>query len=386
MKKLKMWLWIMAAGIFFMRPLSAKAEEITVELTVEYEDTTFNGIETEGEYGIICGKNSSGEVLWEVNTKTYPMTQYDAVTEIGQKNGLYYYEEGGTLKALNVKNGKRKWKVSGCGAISDFTFDSNGTLFFCSSEGPDFTEVDRNGRVLKRIEHLDEKVYWPYQIECLEDNQIAITFEGAEEEYDKYREDGTGGIVFLIDRKDGSCYPRKTGRFREFYVDGYYPEDNQMDGTPVKYAYIDLEGDGQKELLIYTENKDNLYLWKQHENDYMCVLEYGMLMNEDIQEMEILFSPEYKQLVVHAKDNSTEAYCFDMIYGRWWETEFAIYRTEEENGSKSIYFEDMIMEEVHKLAEYKEENSRERKNALAIWESYTGNLEKIEFKDLPHEK
>lgn len=57
MKKLKMWLWLMAAGIFFMRPLSAKAEKITVELTVEYEDTTFNGIETEGEYGIIRGGN-----------------------------------------------------------------------------------------------------------------------------------------------------------------------------------------------------------------------------------------------------------------------------------------------------------------------------------------
>lgn len=387
MGKIKMWLYLCgaAAGIIFVNPLEVRAEEITVELNVEYEDIMFHGDETQGEYGVIHGTNSSGEVLWEIKTDTYPRTQYDSVTEIGQNNGLYYYEEGGILKAIKVKNGKRKWKVPGCGVISDFEFDSRDTLFFCSSEGPDFEAVDRNGRVLKRIEHLDENVYWPYQIECLENNQVAITFEGCAEEYDRYREDGSGGIIFLIDMKDGSYSMENKEINLELWKERYYVNENDMLGTPLKYAYIDMENDGQDEVLVCTEDSEGttgLYLWSKNQGQYTCGSEFKNILKVKKQDWDFFYSPTYQELVMHSKNEEGENYFFYKIENSYWKLDFSVFYMDQPDKTRTIFFSNAASESLQTIAEYNyEKNSSEKENGLKVWESYIGDLILLKFQN-----
>lgn len=379
--KKRMSLWMIVVCTLFISPLCAKAEEISVELIMEYESIVFNGVETQGEYGIVHGKNSAGEILWEVKTDTYPRAQYEAVTEICRRDSRYYYEEGGTLKVLDVKNGKVQWEVPECGAISGYDFGSDDTFYFCSYEGPHFAVIDRNGHVLKRIDSMDGNIYWPYEIEC-RDAEAAVVFEGCSDSYSRYLDEG---IVFLVNLENYSYYMENKEGYSELWKNRYYVNENDMLGTPLKYAYIDMENDGQEEVVICTKNSEGtrgLYLWSRNQGQYTCGSEFENVSNVELPDWELFYSPTYQELVRYSGDQEGETYNFYKNENVSWKLDFSVFSMVQPDKLKSVFFHNNTSEDFQKIAEYNDcEDSQEKENGMAMWESYTGDLVALDFKD-----
>lgn len=122
-------------------------------------------VEGHDGYGIIRGYDEEGNIIWQVITAKFPMTEFTPVKEIGIFQGFYYYEEGGMVVKLNLSDGSVVWKnTDGAGNAAASVFGEDGKLYICGSYGPDFMEIDADGVTLKRIEHFSTTDYWPYQM------------------------------------------------------------------------------------------------------------------------------------------------------------------------------------------------------------------------------
>ena len=126
----------------------------------------------------ITGLTSIGEELWTVDAGKYPATELIQVKEIGIKNDLYYYLEGGNVVALDLRTGKPAWtnKEFG-GASATATFDDKGVLYLCGLYRPDLFIVDKNGHTVTRVELFDQGYDQPDGI-TVEDDELIIHYAG----------------------------------------------------------------------------------------------------------------------------------------------------------------------------------------------------------------
>lgn len=130
------------------------------------------------ERGEITGISGEGESLWKYVTADYSRTELDRVNDIGVFGGKYYLVEGGTVKALDLRDGSLIWsndEFEGCAYVSVFRED--GTLFLCGYYGPDLFVVDKDGNTLKKIDSFNKDYMWPHKLELLGE-QLAITYSG----------------------------------------------------------------------------------------------------------------------------------------------------------------------------------------------------------------
>lgn len=145
--------------------------------TVEFEHILNEG----EEYAIITGLDDSNQEVWTVTTEKYPQIKLTSIEEIGAYDDRYYYNEGGTVKALDMSDGTLLWQNSDFGGASIHSIiDDTGMLYLCGYYGPDFFAVNLEGSTLCRIESFDENYYWPCNIEKKE-NSIEVTLEGGTE-------------------------------------------------------------------------------------------------------------------------------------------------------------------------------------------------------------
>ena len=166
--------------------LAAKEEEINACYQEYKKQSSIAAVEFQREYtedyreyAVITGKNGQGDVVWSLSTGKYIATELDAVSEIGIRENVYYYVEGGTLVALNLEDGTTLWENSDfMGFSPSWAFGENGEIYLCGYYGPDFFAVDEGGNTLAKIQQFNEAYYWASGIRC-EDGQAAVTMSGS---------------------------------------------------------------------------------------------------------------------------------------------------------------------------------------------------------------
>lgn len=131
------------------------------------------------EYARIEGVDKDGHIHWTYTTERYFCTELTRVEEIGGYHGLYYFNESGTLTALDPQSGQIVWKNGDFGGASiAVAFHEDGDLFVAGYYGPDFYWVDPEGHTICRIKELDPRYFWPERIRC-DDGQITVTMMGS---------------------------------------------------------------------------------------------------------------------------------------------------------------------------------------------------------------
>ncbi len=158
---------------------------------VEFEREYISDESGYAECAVIKGITATGETAWIVKTEKYPAAQLTQCKEFGVFKDAYYYMEGGNLVKLNLADGSVVWRCA-CGgspAADAILFADNGNIYYSGYYGPAFVAIDSEGNVLKIIETLDVPYYWPYKLEAIDSERIAICFEGSDS--------GEGGMVYM---------------------------------------------------------------------------------------------------------------------------------------------------------------------------------------------
>lgn len=146
------------------------------QITLETECTAYTV-----ESGTVTAKNTAGEVIWQFDTESYPAAELERIFELGIFDGVYYYVEGGTLKAVDIADGTVLWSNDEYrGASGGCVYDEEKKLLYLYGYYvPDFCAVDTDGNTVKYIEVLDNDYYWASAI-AIDGDSINITFYGCD--------------------------------------------------------------------------------------------------------------------------------------------------------------------------------------------------------------
>lgn len=207
------------------------------------EDIRFLRIEERDiEYAEISGMSSDGSIQWTYNTPKFERAELTRVEEIGLKNDMYYFNESGTIIALDPDNGNVIWKNDEFGGASlCFAFAEDGDLFVAGFYGPDFCWIDRDGKTIKRIEIIDDRYYWPGKIHVINDH-VEITMNGTPDGYSEYI------LTVPLDTPiDGSSQWRQTYLT---YIQGDNFYGMALSDRSFEFKLIYVDGDDIPELWI----------------------------------------------------------------------------------------------------------------------------------------
>lgn len=128
-----------------------------------------------GPAAIITGYDTHQNILW---TKTVPNNNnaYQAVWNIGEQNGQYYYEQNGEVIALDAQTGDELWRntafiteddVNRARADETYTeynvspyktascFDAEGNIYLGASTVPQLFVIARDGKTLGRVDTIN---------------------------------------------------------------------------------------------------------------------------------------------------------------------------------------------------------------------------------------
>lgn len=228
------------------------------------EDIRFARFEEQNmEYAVITGVNSAGETQWTYTTIKSGMTELTQMEEIGLVNGLYYFNEVGTVVVLDPESGEVVWKNGEFGGCSiSYDFSKSGDLFLSGYYGLDFFWVDANGKTVRRVERIDTRYFWPDKIRCW-DGYVEITMRGDLDGYGEHiitvsLEDAAGAedLAWRQAYRQRLIEEDGIGHYDEFqliYVDddqipelwmnGFGPQLWTFNGQQVNMMYISSYGD-----------------------------------------------------------------------------------------------------------------------------------------------
>ena len=156
------WILLIAAVVILHHFYSHQEEmNVSVNFQLNYGDY---------EYAEIEAFDDSGKSLWNVTTEHHVATELEAVSEIGKYNGMYYYNDDGTVTALDLGTGDVKWRNGDFGGREpSFDFGEDGTLYISGAYGPSFCAIDKAGNTLAEIEEFDTVSGWPHEVKCYGD-------------------------------------------------------------------------------------------------------------------------------------------------------------------------------------------------------------------------
>lgn len=141
------------------------------------------------EYCTFQGIGPDGSLVWSQETKHFPASETARIFPIGRFEGTYYYNEDGTVVALDVITGDILWQNPEFQGVCDANtvlFDDYGYLYLCGANGPDFMAIDPQGNTVRRIDVLSTDHNGPLRIQQ-EGQQLVIYLskgpDGAEGEF-----------------------------------------------------------------------------------------------------------------------------------------------------------------------------------------------------------
>ena len=151
----------------------------TVTMEKSYRRDTEDG---DKEVAKIVCTNASGETVWEKEILSmHGVTELEQIQEIGQRDGVYYFNWSGTVTALSLKDGSELWKNPDfTGASIQSAFTDDGRILLCGYYGPALFVCDTNGKTIKMIPEIEDW-YWPYELKIV-DGYAEIKFDNAEGE------------------------------------------------------------------------------------------------------------------------------------------------------------------------------------------------------------
>lgn len=175
-------------------PASDAPEPVSAVASVHFGRSGTGG----KEFAVITGMDRDGNAVWAYETDGYEMTELTRIEEIALGETAYYFNEGGTITALDRETGDVLWRNDEFGGASIHSVVAdNGTLYLCGYYGPDFFAVDKNGTTLKQIASFDDDYFWADDIALESDADgnpvIFVTLCGGGP--DGYSEDG---YVFAV--------------------------------------------------------------------------------------------------------------------------------------------------------------------------------------------
>lgn len=159
--------------LFMLWPISAGATGRVVEINLDELKPDKNW----DVAAVIKGVDADGRTVWQHTTNKYSMTELQLLQEIGRYDSMYFYNECGTVVALDVETGSVVWKNESFQGASISSFiDQDGTIFLCGYYGPDLCVISNNGSTIKRVQSFRDDLGWPFAIEKVSDTVIRITF------------------------------------------------------------------------------------------------------------------------------------------------------------------------------------------------------------------
>ena len=148
-------------------------EEFAYNFELLHDEATYQ------EYATITCMGDKG-TYWEYKTGKYEVAQSAMVELVGVTPYCLYVNEGGTITALNIADGKILWQNSeyqGSGSIC--TFDNNDNLYVAAYAGPALMIIDPNGNTLCKVEQFADYM-WPYEMYFEDDNMLTIHFDSVD--------------------------------------------------------------------------------------------------------------------------------------------------------------------------------------------------------------
>lgn len=178
-------------------PASLAAEPVT-DVRLE------SGYAGHDRQATITGYSKSGAVVWTKKTDPKPATELEAFEPIGIWQDVYYYNDGGTITALDKDTGAVRWRNSEFRGESIHSYvDEQGTVYACGFYGPDFFAVDKNGVSRKKISSFSEHYFWPVSLEKVGDSVLCVNLVGGQDGYEH-------DIRYYVDMTDLSVSPSLT--------------------------------------------------------------------------------------------------------------------------------------------------------------------------------
>ena len=119
------------------------------------------------EYCTFQGIGPDGSLVWSQESRHFPASETARIFPIGRFEGTYYYNEDGTVVALDVVTGDILWQNPEFQGVCDANtvlFDEYGYLYLCGTNGPDFMAIDPQGSTVRRIDVLSADHSIPLRI------------------------------------------------------------------------------------------------------------------------------------------------------------------------------------------------------------------------------
>lgn len=136
----------------------------------------FNSMDWDS-YAKIYAYNKNGDIVWEYTTPKYEPTELVRVSEIGQRDNMYFFIQGGSVVALDVSTGKIIWENNDFGGASPSVALGEKAIYMCGYYGPDFYAISYDGKTLYRIDDFDQDSYWwAGKIEIIEKDAVVYLY------------------------------------------------------------------------------------------------------------------------------------------------------------------------------------------------------------------
>lgn len=144
-------------------------QEFAYLFEVKYDESTCK------EYATMICQGEQG-AYWTYETGKHEVGQCSALEILESPVECIYLNEGGTITALNIYDGKILWQNSdyqGSGSVC--TMDESDNLYVAGFDSPDLIVIDANGKTLHRVAKFGD-YFWPYDM-SVEDNMLTIHFD-----------------------------------------------------------------------------------------------------------------------------------------------------------------------------------------------------------------
>ncbi len=130
-------------------------------------------------YGTLVCQGSNG-TYWEYKTGKHELGQNYTVELLYEAEKTLYVNDGGTIVALDARDGHVIWKNADYqGGGSTTIMDDDGNLYVAGYEFPALIIIDSNGNTKIFVEQFAD-YYWTRSL-VMEDNILSIYYEGRED-------------------------------------------------------------------------------------------------------------------------------------------------------------------------------------------------------------
>ena len=155
--------------------------EETVALSYSAYKVTYTYLRDNGdEFYTFQGIDPEGNVAWTRESAHLGMAQIQRIMPIGTWEDRFFYNEDGSVVALNLVTGQELWRNEefhgSFGAETAAFVDPAGFLYLCGADTPDLFVCDVDGNTILRINGFEDRSGIPFAIRQ-EGDTLIVTSE-----------------------------------------------------------------------------------------------------------------------------------------------------------------------------------------------------------------